>query len=190
MGGSVVFARWRQCATWAHWRHPANMIELVHPSAHQSPQPTQLLLPSAHPSAQPKRQIKRLSSFCTAHSRKFLYFTMGDPFPKIAPFHGGSEPPSNSWFLGSFWDHNPNSMTIDLAVFAQVTAQCPYTLLCVPLSPKIAPSGRPSNTWFLGPIRAHNPNGMSIGSAVFAQMPAECPYTLQWDAPFPPQNCS
>jgi len=38
-------------------------------------------------------------------------------------------------------------------------------------------------------MRAHNPNGISIGSAVFAQMTAECPYTLQWDAPFPHQNC-
>jgi len=26
-------------------------------------------------------------------------------------------------------------------------------------------------------------------SVVFAQTTAECPYTLQWDAPFPPQNC-
>jgi len=32
---------------WAHWRHLANTIELV--------------LPSAHPSAQPKRQIDRLA---------------------------------------------------------------------------------------------------------------------------------
>ena len=47
----------------------------------------------------------------------------------------------------------------------------------------------PSNTCFLGTIQAHNPNGILIGSAVFAHMTAECPYTLQWDAPFPPQNC-
>jgi len=49
--------------------------------------------------------------------------------------------------------------------------------------------GLPSNIWFLGPIRAHNPNGILIGSAVFAEMTAECPYTLEWDAPFPDQNC-
>ena len=41
----------------------------------------------------------------------------------------------------------------------------------------------------LGPPEPHNPNGISIGSAVFAQMTAECPYTLEWDAPFPPENC-
>ena len=28
--------------------------------------------------------------FCTAHDRKSLYFTMGTPFPKIAPSNGGS----------------------------------------------------------------------------------------------------
>jgi len=29
------------------------------------------------------------SRFCTANGRKSLCFTMGDPFPKIAPSHGG-----------------------------------------------------------------------------------------------------
>ena len=46
----------------------------------------------------------------------------------------------NSWFLGPFQDHNPNGMVIDSAVFTQVTAECPHTLLWAPLSPKIAPS--------------------------------------------------
>jgi len=40
---------------WAHWRHLANMIELV--------------LPSAHPSPKLKRWIDRFSRFCTAHGR-------------------------------------------------------------------------------------------------------------------------
>jgi len=30
---------------------------------------------------------------------------------------------------------------------------------------------------------------MSIGSAVLAQVTAQCPYTVQWDGPFPAQNC-
>jgi len=70
------FNRIRQVAPmchpmWAHWSHLANTIELV--------------LPSTHPSPQPKRQIDRFSRFCTAHGRKSLYFTVGNPFPKIAP---------------------------------------------------------------------------------------------------------
>jgi len=72
--GSIVFARWGQCALppiLAHCRHLANMIELV--------------LSSAHPSPQPKRQIDRFGHFYTAHRRKPLYFTMGDPFPRKLP---------------------------------------------------------------------------------------------------------
>jgi len=54
--GSIVFARWRQCALmWAHWSHLANTVELV------------LLL--AHPSPQPKRQINWFKRFCTARGR-------------------------------------------------------------------------------------------------------------------------
>jgi len=62
----------------AHWRNLANTIELV--------------LTSANPSPQPKEHFDRFSRFCTAHCRLSLYITMGAPFPKIAPFHGGSEP--------------------------------------------------------------------------------------------------
>ena len=80
---------------------------------------------------------------------------------------------------------------ISSAIFAQVTAECPYTLQWVPLSPKIASSqggsGLPCKTRFLGPIRAHRPNGISIGSAVSPQTTVECTYTLQWDAHSPPK---
>jgi len=65
-------------AMWAHWRRLANMIELV--------------LPSARPSPQPKRQIDQFSSLCTVHGRKSLYFTMDDPFPKIALSYGDLDP--------------------------------------------------------------------------------------------------
>jgi len=47
----------------------ANMIELVHPSAHLSPQS--------------KWQMDRFSRFCTAYGRKCLYFTMGAPIHQI-----------------------------------------------------------------------------------------------------------
>jgi len=68
---------------------------------------------------------------------------------------------------------NPNGISIGSAVFAQMTAECPYTLQCSAPSPlKIAPSHggiwTPSNTWFLGPTSVLNPNGIAIGAAVFA----------------------
>jgi len=146
---------------WAHWRHLANMTEL----------------PLAHPSPQPKGQIDRFSCFCTAHGRKSLYFTTGVPFPQNCPFSWRIWASSNSRFLGSSRDHNPNGITIDSAVFAQMTAECPYTLIWAPLSPKIAPSHGDLN-----PYLAHDSmglRGISIDSAVFAQMTAECPCTSQ-----------
>jgi len=68
---SAIFAQLIAEFRWANWCHLANTIEL--------------LLPSANPSAQPKRQIDQFSRFCTAPSRKSLHFTMGAPYPKIAP---------------------------------------------------------------------------------------------------------
>jgi len=53
------------------WRHKANTIEPV--------------LPSAHPSPQSKRQIEPFSRSCTVHGRKSLYLqvTMGFLPPKL-----------------------------------------------------------------------------------------------------------
>ena len=36
--------------------------------------------------------------------------------------------PSNTWFLQPIQAHNPNGISIGLAVFAQTTAECPYIL--------------------------------------------------------------
>jgi len=86
----------------------ANTIELMHPSAHWSPQP--------------KRQIDRLSRSYTAHGRK-------SPYPPELPLPmGRSGPPSNAWCLGPMRAHNPNDTWIGSTVFAQMTADCPYTL--------------------------------------------------------------
>jgi len=63
----------------AEWRHLANTMELVIPSARLNPQC--------------KRQIDRLSRFCTADGRKSLYFTTigaSRPITNISPSHGGS----------------------------------------------------------------------------------------------------
>jgi len=59
----------------AHWRRLANTIELVHPWAHLS--------------LQPKREMDRFSRFCTAYSRKCLYFTIGAPVRQNCPFLWG-----------------------------------------------------------------------------------------------------
>ena len=101
----------------AHWRHLANTIELMHPSAHLSPQP--------------KRQIDRFSSrFCTAHGRKSLYFTTGAPIHQNCSFRGGSAwtPSHLTRFLGPMRAQTPNGTSIGLAVFAQMTTECPYIL--------------------------------------------------------------
>ena len=48
---------------------------------------------------------------------------MERPFPiKIAPSHGGSEPQSNTWYLGPIQVLNPNGIPIGLAVFAGLTS--------------------------------------------------------------------
>jgi len=71
----------------------------------------------ANPSPQPKWHLDRFSYIHIGA------FTMGRPFPlKIAPSHGGSGPPSNTWFLGPTRVHNPNGISIGSAVFAGLTS--------------------------------------------------------------------
>jgi len=123
-------------------------------------------------SLQPKRQIDRFSRSCTAHGRKSLYFTMGVPINQNFPFPWGSGPHlSNPWCLGPMRARNPNVTSIGSAVFAQMTAECPYTLQWFTRFPfKIAPFRwgiwTPCNTWFFGPTWVLNPNGKSIVSSV------------------------
>ena len=145
---------------WAHFRHLENMIELM--------------LPSVHPSPQPKRQINRFSHFCTAHGRRSYYFTTGDPFPKNCPFSRGIWTPSNSWLGHS----EPTIQTAAISV-QPFSHRWPQSVTILhngtPLSSlKIVHShggsGPPSNTWLPRLTRVLNPNGISIGSAVFAQL--------------------
>jgi len=104
----------------------------------------------AHPSPQPKQQIDGFSRFCTAHDRKSLYFTVSAPFPQNCPFPRGLWTPCKTWLLGPIRAHRPNGISIVSAVFAQMTAECPYTLQWdAPCPPQNCPF--PSNTWFLGP---------------------------------------
>ena len=77
------------------------------------------MIPLTHPNSHAKRHLDRFSHFCTIHGRMSLYFTIGSPFSlKIALSHGASGPPSNIWFLRPTRVHNPNSISINLAVFA------------------------------------------------------------------------
>jgi len=163
----------------AHWRHLANTIELVLPSAHPSPHPKRksislavfaqcrrvssgtLAPPSQYdwasasygPSESTTQTVNRsVKPFCTAHATTSLYFTIGVRFPKNCPFPWRSGPPCNTWFLGPIRAHKPNGISIVSAVSAHITSEFPYTLqLGEPFPLKIAPShggsGPPSNTW-------------------------------------------
>jgi len=50
-----------------------------------------------------------------------------------------SWPRSNTWFLRPIGAHSPNGISISSAVFAQMTAECPYTLQCDVPSPSKLP---------------------------------------------------
>ena len=112
----------------AHWHHLANTIELV--------------LPSAHPSPQSKRQVDWFSHFCTPHA-KCRRACRGMPFPLNCSFPCRTCTPSNTWFLGSTRLSIPNGISLGSAVFAQLTAESPYTMQWATLSPKLPlPTGR------------------------------------------------
>jgi len=159
----------------AHWRHLANTIELV--------------LPSAHPSPQPKRQIDQFSRFCTPHGRKCLYFTIGDPFPKIAPSRGGSGPPSISWLLETHRAHN--CITVDSAIFAGDRRVSLYFTMGDHF-PKIAPSHGGS-----GPHVRHDSSDPSeptnqteyLSVQPFLHRSPQSLPILYNGTPFSPQNC-
>jgi len=69
----------------AHWRHLANSIELV--------------LPSAHPNPRAKRQIDRFSHFCATHGRMSSDMP-GHILSPYCPFARGIWAPSNNASLG------------------------------------------------------------------------------------------
>ena len=98
-------------------------------------------------------------------------------------------PPSNTCSLGSTRFHIPNGISIGSAVFAQLTAQNPYTLQpmgCTVSSSKLPLARRHLNHLVRASLGPPEPttHDISIGSAIFAQLRAASPCTLQWDAPF------
>jgi len=105
----------------AHSRHLANTIEVVHPSAHSSPQS--------------KRQMERFSRFCTV---SILY--NGRPYPPELPLPMGDlDLPCNTLCFRPMGAHNPNGTSIGSAVFAQMTAECLYSLQWFVCSPSKLP---------------------------------------------------
>jgi len=67
-------------------------------------------------------------------------------------------------------------MLIGSAVFAQMTAECPYTSQWhAPFAIQNCPFpwwdlDPLLNRWFPGPTRVRNPDGISVGLAVFAEL--------------------
>ena len=94
---------------------------------------------------------------------------------KIAPSHGDIWIPSNSWLLGPVWTHNPNCITIGSAVFAQVTAECPYILQWATLSPKLPL-----------PVGDLDPTKHMISLAHSSPQPKQ---HLDWFCPFCTDDC-
>jgi len=110
-----------------------------------------------------------------------LYFTTGSSF-KIAPSHGGPEPPSNKGSLGS-----PESTTQTacgwFSRFCTAHGRASYTLQWGALSPfKTAPSQAGSETHIiqdsLGPFESIIQTASQLVQPFFAQLTAECHYTL------------
>ena len=108
--------------------------------------------------------------WCQCALRKSPY-TESQTMVAMATSLSTSAFPSNTWFLGPIQAHKPNGISISSAVFAQLTAECPYTLVWDALFPQNCPFPwgiwTPSNTWFPAPTQVLNPNGIVIGSAVF-----------------------
>jgi len=98
------------------------------------------MLPWAHRSLRPKQHLNRFSHFCTAHSRvlsgmpghvispKNCTFALGDLDLNL--IHGPLDPPESLI---------QNSILIGSAVFAQLTAESPYTLQWAVLFPSKLP---------------------------------------------------
>jgi len=115
-----------------------------------------------HLSPYPKRHLDWFSCFCPAYSRQSLYFTVGAHFSLNCPFPWGYLDPH--LIPDSSRSHDPNSISIGSAVFAQVTAgTMGYPFLPSKLLLPMGGSGPPSGTTLV-----LNPNGILIGSAVFA----------------------
>ena len=75
---------------------------------------------------------RSVQPLCAAHGRVWSEMS-GHALPlTIAPSHGGSESPYNTWLLVPARLNTPNGISIGLAVYAQLTVDSPYTLQWIP----------------------------------------------------------
>jgi len=124
--GSAVFAQLTAEYRRVHWRHLANRIEILHIGAICQIRLNSCFLRPTRVNNPNRKSIgAAVSAQLTAESPYTIQWA--NLSPKIALSHGGSGPPSQSWLLGPFQDHNHKGTTISSAIFAQVTAECPYT---------------------------------------------------------------
>ena len=109
--------------------------------------------------------------FCKAHGRVAILHN-GPPISSYkCPFPWGIWTYLTHGFLGPP-KSSTNGISIGSAVFAQLTAECPYTLQWASPSllktvPPYRRSEPPSNIWFLRPTWALNPSSISIDWAIF-----------------------
>ena len=162
MDGSVVFATWCQCAL--HLIHASlgqvqipNGISIGSADFAQltaecpctlqwaAPSPSKLPLPTGIWFRRPSGVLNPNSiSIGSAVSAQLIaehpYTLQWATLPRQScPFLRGSGSPSNTWFLGPIWAHNRNVTSIGSTAFAQLTAECPYTLQWAAPSPLYCP---------------------------------------------------
>ena len=117
------------------------------------------------------RHLNRFSRFCTAQDGRFLYFTMGRPFPPNCLFPLGDLDPIYYVVIAPTRVIKPKRHIDRLSHFCTAHLRVSLGMPGRPLPAQSCPFAwriwTPSNTCFPGPIRVHNPNGISIGSAVF-----------------------
>jgi len=149
----------------AYWRHLANTIKLV--------------LPSANPTPQPKRKIDRFSHFCAGHGCRWADWRhLVNTIELVHP---------------SAYSSPQRKRQIDrCSRFAQLTAENAYTLQWLPLSTRITlPMWDldPHLTWFLWPkCEPTTQTAARSVQSLLHRWPQSDP-VLNNGSPVSPENC-
>jgi len=116
MDGSMLFDRWRQHVPNEGMLAPPGEYDWICASFGPLESTTQTT----------NRSVKPLLAQLTAGSAYNLQWAY--PSTRIAPSNGGSELSCSTWCFGPIRTRNPNGTSIGSTVFAQMTADCAYTL--------------------------------------------------------------